>query len=468
MAYDVIVLGSGPGGYPAAIRASQLGFKVAIVEKESLGGVCLNWGCIPTKALLKSAQVYEYMKHSADYGIQSTGVQHDFGAVIKRSRGVADKMSKGVQFLMKKNKIDVIMGYGKIASKGKLEVTAADGQKTTIEAKYIIIATGARSRQLPAMPVDGKKIIGYREAMVLPQQPTSMIIVGSGAIGVEFADFYNTMGTKVTIVEFMPRVVPVEDEDISKELEKQLKKKGVTIMTSAEVTKTDTTGTGVKATVKTATGEIILEADILLSAVGIQSNIENIGLEANNIKTEKGRIIVDKYGQTSIPGIFAIGDCSPGQALAHVAGKEGINAAEQIAYLEKKSTHQPEAMDYNNIPGCTYCSPEIASVGFTEKAAKEAGYTLKVGKFPFMASGKASASGATEGFVKVIFDAKYGEFLGAHMIGAGVTEMIAEVVAVRKLETTYHEILNSVHPHPTMSEALKEATAAAYGEAIDI
>ena len=468
MVYDVIVLGSGPGGYPAAIRASQLGFKVAIVEKESLGGVCLNWGCIPTKALLKSAQVYEYMKHSADYGIQSTGVQHDFGAVIKRSRGVADKMSKGVQFLMKKNKIDVIMGYGKIASKGKLEVTAADGKTSIVDAKYIIIATGARSRQLPAMPVDGKKIIGYREAMVLPQQPTSMIIVGSGAIGVEFADFYNTMGTKVTVVEFMPRIVPVEDEDISKELEKQLKKKGINIMTSSEVIKTDTTGAGVKATVKTATGEQILEADILLSAVGIQSNIENIGLEANNIKTEKGRIIVDKNGQTSVPGIFAIGDCSPGQALAHVAGKEGINAAEQIAYLEKKSTHQPEAMDYNNIPGCTYCSPEVASVGFTEKAAKEAGYTLKVGKFPFMASGKASASGNTDGFVKVIFDAKYGEFLGAHMIGAGVTELIAEVVAVRKLETTYHEILNSVHPHPTMSEALKEATAAAYGEAIDI
>ena len=468
MVYDVIVLGSGPGGYPAAIRASQLGFKVAIVEKESLGGVCLNWGCIPTKALLKSAQVYEYMKHSADYGIQSTGVQHDFGAVIKRSRGVADKMSKGVQFLMKKNKIDVIMGYGKIASKGKLEVTAADGKTSIVEAKYIIIATGARSRQLPAMPVDGKKIIGYREAMVLPQQPTSMIIVGSGAIGVEFADFYNTMGTKVTVVEFMPRIVPVEDEDISKELEKQLKKKGINIMTSSEVIKTDTSGAGVKATVKTATGEQILEADILLSAVGIQSNIENIGLEANNIKTEKGRIIVDKNGQTSVPGIFAIGDCSPGQALAHVAGKEGINAAEQIAFLEKKSTHQPEAMDYNNIPGCTYCSPEVASVGFTEKAAKEAGYTLKVGKFPFMASGKASASGNTDGFVKVIFDAKYGEFLGAHMIGAGVTELIAEVVAVRKLETTYHEILNSVHPHPTMSEALKEATAAAYGEAIDI
>jgi len=468
MAYDVIVLGSGPGGYPAAIRASQLGFKVTIIEKESLGGVCLNWGCIPTKALLKSAQVYDYMKHSADYGIKSNGVEHDFGAVIKRSRGVADKMSKGVQFLMKKNKIDVIMGYGKIAGKGKIEVTAADGKKQVVEGKYIVIATGARSRQLPAMPVDGKKIIGYREAMVLPQQPKTMIVVGSGAIGVEFADFYNSMGTKVTIVEFMPRVVPVEDEDISRELEKQLKRKGITIMTSAEVTKTDTSGQGVKATVKSASGESILEADILLSAVGIQSNLENIGLEEMGIKSDKGKIVVDKFGQTNVPGIFAIGDCSPGQALAHVAGKEGVNAAEYIAFLEKKSTHQPEPMDYNNIPGCTYCSPEIASVGFTEKAAKEAGFEIKVGKFPFMASGKASASGSTEGFVKVIFDAKYGEFLGAHMIGNGVTEMIAEVVVARKLETTFHEILGSVHPHPTMSEALKEATAAAYGEAIDI
>jgi dihydrolipoamide dehydrogenase len=468
MAYDVIVLGSGPGGYPAAIRASQLGFKVAIIEKESLGGVCLNWGCIPTKALLKSAQVYDYMKHSADYGIKSNGVEQDFGAVIKRSRGVADKMSKGVQFLMKKNKIDVVMGFGKIAGKGKIEVTAADGKKQTVEAKYIIIATGARSRELPAMKIDGKKIIGYREAMVLPQQPKTMIVVGSGAIGVEFADFYNSMGTKVTIVEFMPRVVPVEDEDISKELEKQLKKKGITIMTSAEVTKTDTSGSGVKATVKSASGETVIEADILLSAVGIQSNLENIGLEENGIKTDKGKIVVDKNLQTSVPGILAIGDCSPGQALAHVASKEGINAAEYCAFLEKKSTHQPEPMDYNNIPGCTYCTPEIASVGFTEKAAKEAGFELKVGKFPFMASGKASASGSTEGFVKVIFDAKYGEFLGAHMIGSGVTEMIAEVVVARKLETTFHEILGSVHPHPTMSEALKEATAAAYGEAIDI
>nr|WP_294907122.1 dihydrolipoyl dehydrogenase [uncultured Lacibacter sp.] len=468
MAYDVIVLGSGPGGYPAAIRASQLGFKVAIVEKESLGGVCLNWGCIPTKALLKSAQVYEYMKHSTNYGISATDVQHDFGGVVKRSRGVADKMSKGVTFLMKKNKIDVIMGYGKIAGKGKLEVTAADGAKSIVEGKYIIIATGGRSRVLPAMPQDGKKIIGYREAMTLPQQPKSMIVVGSGAIGVEFADFYNSMGTKITIVEFMSRVVPVEDEDISKELEKQFKKKGITIMTSAEVTKVDTSGAGVKATVKTAAGEQVLEADILLSAAGVVANIENIGLEESGIKTEKGRIVVDKFQQSSVPGIYAIGDCAPGQALAHVASKEGINAAEHIGYLEKKYHHTPEAMDYNNIPGCTYCTPEIASVGYTEKAAKEAGYEVKVGKFPFIASGKASAAGSTDGFVKVIFDAKYGEFLGAHMIGMGVTDMIAEVVVARKLETTYHEILNSVHPHPTMSEAVKEATAAAYGEAIDI
>jgi dihydrolipoamide dehydrogenase len=468
MAYDVLVLGSGPGGYPAAIRASQLGFKVTIIEKESLGGVCLNWGCIPTKTLLKSAQVYDYLKHSADYGIKASNVEHDFGAVVKRSRGVADKMSKGVQFLMKKNKIDVIMGYGKIAGKEKIEVTAADGKKQIVEGKYIIIATGARSRQLPNLPQDGKKIIGYREAMVLPQQPKSMIVVGSGAIGVEFADFYNSMGTKVTIVEFMPRIVPVEDEDISKELEKQLKKKGINILSSSEVTKVDTAGSGVKAHVKNASGESVLEADIVLSAVGIAPNIENIGLEENGIKVEKGRIVVDKQHQTSVAGIYAIGDCTPGQALAHVASKEGINAAESIGFLEKKYHHMPDAIDYNNIPGCTYCSPEIASVGYTEKAAKEAGYEVKVGKFPFMASGKACAAGNTDGFVKVIFDAKYGEFLGAHLIGAGVTEMIAEVVVARKLETTNHEILNAIHPHPTMSEAVKEAVAAAYGEAIDI
>ncbi|MBR2647625.1 MAG: dihydrolipoyl dehydrogenase [Sediminibacterium sp.] len=469
MAYDVIVLGSGPGGYPAAIRASQLGFKVAIIEKESLGGVCLNWGCIPTKALLKSAQVYEYMKHSTNYGINATGVQHDFGAVIKRSRGVADKMSKGVQFLMKKNKIDVVMGYGKVKAKGQIEVTAADGSKQIVEAKYIVIATGGRSRELPNLKQDGQKVIGYREAMVLPNQPKSMIIVGSGAIGVEFAYVYNSMGTKVTIVEFLPRIVPVEDEDISKELEKQYKKQGIDIMTNASVESVDTSGAGVRALVKKQDGSTVtLEADIVLSAVGVVANIENIGLEENGIKTEKGKIIVDKYQQTSVPGIYAIGDCSPGQALAHVASKEGINAAEHIAYHEKKIHHLPDTMDYNNIPGCTYCIPEIASVGYTEKAAKEAGYEIKVGKFPFMASGKASAAGATDGFVKVIYDAKYGEFLGCHMIGTNVTEMIAEAVVARKLETTAHEILNAVHPHPTMSEGLKEATAAAYGEAIDI
>jgi dihydrolipoamide dehydrogenase len=469
MAYDVIVIGSGPGGYPAAIRASQLGLKVAIVEKESLGGVCLNWGCIPTKALIKSAQVYEYVKHSANYGITTTGVNHDFGAVIKRSRGVADKMSKGVQFLMKKNKIEVIMGYGKVLSRGKVEVKDAEGKTQVVDTKYIIIATGTRSRELPNLKQDGKKVIGYREAMVLPTQPKSMIIVGSGAIGVEFAYVYNSMGTKVTIVEFLPRIVPVEDEDISRELEKQYRKQGIEIMTNASVESLDTTGALVKAKVKQLDGSFVtLEAEVVLSAVGVVANIENIGLEQNGIKTDKGRVIVDKYQQTSIASIYAIGDCSPGQALAHVAAKEGINAAEHIAYQEKKHNHIPEGIDYNNIPGCTYCIPEIASVGYTEKAAKEAGYEVKVGKFPFMASGKASASGATEGFVKVIFDAKYGEFLGCHMIGMNVTEMIAEAVVARKLETTSHELLNAIHPHPTMSEGLKEAVAAAYGEAIDI
>ena len=462
MAYDVIVLGSGPGGYPAAIRASQLGKKVAIVEKESLGGICLNWGCIPTKALLKSAQVFEYAKHSKDYGINIVNPSADFSGVIGRSRGVADKMSKGIQFLMKKNKIDVIMGFGKLLAPGKLEITAADGTKKVEEAKNIIIATGGRAKVLPNMPVDGKKIIAYREAMSLPTQPKSIIVCGSGAIGSEFAYFYNSMGTKITMVEFLPRLVPVEDEDISKELEKQFKKQGMTIMTNSEVLSVDTSGEGVKATIKTPTGQVVLEADILLSAVGVVANIENIGLENLGIKTEKGKITVDANQQTTVKGIYAIGDCTPGQALAHVAAKEGINAAEHL------SGHHPEPLDYNNIPGCTYCTPEIASVGYTEKAAKDAGYEIKVGKFPFIASGKAVASGATEGFVKVIYDAKYGEFLGCHMIGTNVTEIIAEAVVARKLETTAHEILNAVHPHPTMSEGLKEATAAAYGEAIDI
>jgi dihydrolipoamide dehydrogenase len=467
MAYDVIVLGSGPGGYVAAIRASQLGLKTAIIEKESLGGVCLNWGCIPTKALLKSAQVNEYIKHAKDYGIEATGTPQ-FDAVIKRSRGVADKMSKGVQFLMKKNKIDVVMGFGKLVAKGKLEVSDKDGKKQIVEGKHIIIATGGRSRQLPTMPIDGKKIIGYREAMVLPQKPKSMIIVGSGAIGVEFAYFYNSMGTKVTIVEYLNRIVPVEDEDISKELEKQYKKAGVQILTESEVIKVDTSGPGVKATVKSAAGETLLEADILLSAVGVAANIEGIGLEELGIKTEKGKITVDKYGQSNIAGIYAIGDCSPGQALAHVASKEAILCVEAIAYNEKKYHHLPEPIDYNNVPGCTYCIPEIASVGYTEKQAKEAGYEIKVGKFPLSASGKASAAGHTEGFVKVIFDAKYGEWLGTHMIGYNVTELIAETVTARKLETTYHEVLNAIHPHPTISESVKDAIEVAYGEAIHL
>ena len=467
MAYDVVVLGSGPGGYVAAIRASQLGFKTAVIEKESLGGVCLNWGCIPTKALLKSAQVNEYIKHANDYGIEASGAPN-FSAVIKRSRGVADKMSKGVQYLMKKNKIDVIMGFGKIVAKGKIEVSDKDGKNQTVEAKHIIIATGARSRELPTMKIDGKKIIGYRDAMVLPEIPKSMVIVGSGAIGVEFAYFYNSMGTKVTIVEFLPRIVPVEDEDISKELEKSYKKNGITIMTSSEVTAVDTSGNGVKASVKSATGETVLEADVLLSAVGVTANIEGIGLETLGIKIDKGRVMVDKYGQTNVPGIYSIGDCSPGQALAHVASKEGIVCVEAIAYNENKYHHQPEPIDYNNIPGCTYCVPEIASVGYTEQQAKDQGYEIKVGKFPLSASGKASAAGHTEGFIKVIFDAKYGEWLGTHMIGYNVTEMIAETVTARKLETTYLEVLNAVHPHPTISESIKDAIEVAYGEAIHI
>ena len=467
MAYDVVVLGSGTGGYVAAIRAAQLGFKVAIVEKENLGGVCLNWGCIPTKALLKSAQVYQDILHSKDFGIDATGTV-DFPAVIKRSRGVSDKMTRGVQFLMKKNKIDVIMGVGKLKAKGQLEVTGADGKTQVVEGRHIMVATGARSRELPNLKQDGKKVIGYREAMTLPEKPNSMIIVGSGAIGVEFAYFYYSMGTKVTVVEFLPRIVPVEDEDISKELEKIYKKYGIEVLTSSEVTSVDTSGNGVKAKIKTPTGEITLEADILLSAIGITANIENIGLETLGVKTDKGKISVDKFYQTNVPGIYSFGDCVPGQALAHVSSKEAIICVENIAWQEKKFAHQPEPLDYNNIPGCTYCTPEIASAGLTEKQARDAGYDVKVGKFPFTASGKATGVGHNEGFVKVIFDAKYGEWLGTHMIGYNVTEVIVETVVGRKLETTYHEMLDSVHPHPTMSEGVKDAIEAAYGEAIHL
>ena len=460
--FDIIVLGSGPGGYVAAIRASQLGFKTAIIEKESLGGVCLNWGCIPTKALLKSAQVFEYLLHAADYGLKAEGVDKDFNAVVKRSRNVAEGMSKGVQFLMKKNKIEVIKGFGTLKPGKKISVKSDDGKETEYSANNIIIATGARSRELPSLPQDGKKIIGYREAMSLDKQPKKMLVVGSGAIGIEFAYFYNAMGTDVTVVEFLPNVVPVEDEEISKQLERSLKKTRIKIMTSSEVTKVDTSGNGVKATVKTSKGEEILEADIVLSAVGIKTNIENIGLENVGIATDRDKILVNDYYQTNIPGYYAIGDVTPGQALAHVASAEGILCVEKLADMHV------EPLDYGNIPGCTYCSPEIASVGLTEKQAIEKGYDIKVGKFPFSASGKASASGNKDGFVKVIFDAKYGEWLGCHMIGAGVTDMIAEAVVARKLEATGHEILKSVHPHPTMSEAVMEAVADAYGEVIHL
>ena len=462
MKYDIIVLGSGPGGYVTAIRASQLGFKVAVIEKENLGGICLNWGCIPTKALLKSAQVFEYLQHAADYGLKVDNVDKDFSAVVARSRNVADGMSKGVQFLMKKNKIDVIDGFGKVLAGKKVAVTAADGKVTEYSADNIIIATGARSRELPNLPQDGKKVIGYRQAMTLAEQPKSMIVVGSGAIGVEFAHFYNAMGTDVTIVEFMPNVVPVEDEDISKQFESSLKKAGIKIMTNSSVERIDTSGKGVKAFVKTSKGEEVLEADILLSAVGIKTNIENIGLEEVGIATDRDKILVNDFYQTNIPGYFAIGDVTPGQALAHVASAEGILLVEKLAGLHV------EPLDYGNIPGCTYCSPEIASVGLTEAQAKEQGFDIKVGNFPFSASGKASAGGHKEGFVKVIFDAKYGEWLGCHMIGAGVTDMIAEAVLGRKLETTGHEVLKAVHPHPTMSEAVMEAVAAAYGEVIHL
>lgn len=468
MAYDIIVVGSGPGGYVAAIRAAQLGFKTAIVERENLGGICLNWGCIPTKALLKSAQVFEYISHAQDYGISVEGAQHDFDAIIKRSRGVADKMSKGIQFLMKKNKIEVLNGFGKLTAPGKLSITGADGSATEVEARHIILATGARSRELPALPIDGKKIIGYREAMTLPAQPKSMIVVGSGAIGVEFAYFYHSIGTEVTIVEYMPRIVPVEDEDISKELEKSFKKKGIKVMTGSSVEKAEVSGDKVKATVKSGDKEEILEADIILSAAGVATNIENIGLETLGIHTDKGKVLVDDYYKTNINGIYAIGDIVPGQALAHVAMKEAVICVEAIANHEGKFGHQPEVLDYGNVPGCTYCSPEIASAGMTEKQAKEAGYEIKVGKFPFSASGKASAAGANEGFIKVIFDAKYGEWLGTHMIGANVTEIIAQTTTARKLETTYHEQLDTIFPHPTMSEAVKDAIEVALGEAIHL
>lgn len=463
MNYDLIVIGSGPGGYVAAIRASQLGMKVGVVEKAELGGICLNWGCIPTKSLLKSAQVFNYVKHAEDYGVSINGeVKAEFEKMVERSRGVADGMSKGIQFLFKKNKIEHIAGYGKLKSNQTIEVIDADGNTQEVQAKHIILATGARSKELPNLKQDGKKIIGYREAMTLPKQPESMIVVGSGAIGSEFANFYNSIGTKVTLVEFLPNVVPNEDEEVSKQLGRSFKKAGIKVMVGSSVESVDTSGDVCKVIIKTKKGEETHEAEVVLSAVGVTPNIENIGLEELGIELEKGKVKVDEYYRTNIEGIYAIGDIVHGPALAHVASAEGITCVEKIAGLN------PDLVDYGNIPACTYTSPEVASVGLTEQAAKDAGYEIKVGKFPFTASGKASAAGEKDGFVKLIFDEKYGELLGAHLIGANVTEMIAELVVAKKLETTGHEIIKSIHPHPTMSEAIMEAAAAAYDEVIHI
>lgn len=463
MNYDILVLGSGPGGYVAAIRASQLGKKVAVIEKAELGGICLNWGCIPTKSLLKSAQVYNYAKHAEAYGVKIDGsVNPDLAEMVKRSRGVAEGMSKGVQFLLKKNKVAVIEGFGKLKPGKVVAVTDKEGKTTDYAAEHIIVATGARSRELPNMPLDGKKIIGYRDAMVLDKMPKKMVVVGSGAIGSEFAWFFNSIGVEVTLVEFLPNVVPLEDEEVSKTLAREFKKAKMTVMLDSSVEEVDTKGKICKVTIKTKKGTEVVEADVVLSAVGIATNIEGIGLEEVGIKTASGKIEVDDFYQTSVPGYYAIGDVVHGPALAHVASHEGITCVEKIAGMDV------EPIDYGNIPGCTYTNPEVASVGMTEKQAKEAGYEIKVGKFPFTASGKASAAGKKEGFVKVIFDAKYGEWLGCHMIGENVTEMIAEAVVARKLETTGHEIIKSVHPHPTMSEAIMEAVADAYGEVIHL
>jgi len=460
--YDLIVIGSGPGGYVAAIRAAQLGMRVAVIEKEALGGVCLNWGCIPTKALLKSAQVFEYIKDAASYGIQVKEAIADFEGMIQRSRAVADTMSRGIQFLFKKHQIDAIYGVGKLSDSKTVAVTDQQGKCTHYQAAHIILATGSRSKSLPQLPIDHQQVIGYREALVLAKKPQSMVIVGAGAIGVEFAYFYNAIGTAVTLVEYMPRLLPLEDEDISKQLAQSFAKAGIQVHTSAEVTGVTTQGDQCQVQVKTQTGEQNLSCEVVLSAVGIVSNLEGLGLEALGVAVDRGKVVVDEFYNTNVAGLYAIGDIIQGPALAHVASAEGILCVEKIAGL------QPEPLDYSNLPSCTYCQPEIASVGYTEQAAQEAGYTIKVGKFPFTASGKANAAGTKAGFVKVIFDAKYGEWLGAHMIGANVTEMIAEVVAARKLETTGHEIIKSVHPHPTMSEAIMEAVAAAYKEAIHI
>lgn len=463
MHYDLIVIGSGPGGYVAAIRGSQLGLKVAVVERAEIGGICLNWGCIPTKALLKSAQVYNYIKHAESYGVKIEGTaEADIEAMVARSRGVADNMSKGIQFLLKKYNVDQIIGTGKIKTGKVVEVIDIDGNHTDYQANHIVLATGARSKELPNLPQDGKKIIGYRQALTLSKQPESMVVVGSGAIGSEFAYFYNSIGTKVTLVEFLPSIVPNEDEDSSKQLERSFKKQGIKILTNASVQSVDTSGELCKVSIQTKKGIEIIEAEIVLSAVGVTTNIENIGLEETGVVFEKGKVLVDDYYKTNIEGIYAIGDIVKGPALAHVASHEALICVEKIA------GHHPTLLNYNNIPGCTYTSPEIASVGMTEKQARDAGYELLIGKFPYTASGKAAAGGNKDGFIKVIFDAKYGEWLGCHMVGDNVTEMIAEVVVARNLETTGREIIDSIHPHPTMSEALMEAVALAYNECVHL
>jgi len=466
MNYDLIVIGSGPGGYVAAIRASQLGMKVAVVERESLGGICLNWGCIPTKALIKSAQVFEYINHAEDYGIKVGSAKVDFDAMIKRSREVANGMSKGINFLFRKNKIEQLTGTGRLVRGKKVEVTDADGNKKEYSAENIIIATGGRAKELPNLPIDGKKVVEYRKAMTMEKQPKKMVVVGAGAIGVEFAYIYDSIGTEVTIVEFLEQgMLPREDADVSKEMGKIYKKKGINVLANTSVESVDTKGRGCTVSIKNRkTGKTEeIKCDVVLSAAGVTPNTEDIGLETLGVKkNDRGLIEVDEFYRTNVPGIYAIGDVTPGAALAHTASAEGILCVEKMSGMDVK------ALDYGNIPSCTYSVPEVASVGYTEQAAKDAGYELKVGKFPFSASGKASAAGAKNGFVKVIFDAKYGEFLGAHMVGYNVTEMIAEVVAARNLETTGHEIIKSVHPHPTMSEAVMEAAAAAYGEVIHL